>query len=351
MWNDTTHLNSGMFQCVKKTFYAEKNISKDIVQVIWDYGRAKPKTIERIQDLVNKGFEVWMAPGRRPEDVKDWREAVIEHGGTGLLMTMWRPTHSSNRERFLNAIKEVGPIYSSKEPIKEGLRKEPAEKSKEKPGKIEKAEKPKRVIKEVKTPILAPNYLKEPLKQPDYLLPAECYVKNWMVLGPFRFEREKYNGRYQQDATDDSSFVGVSEDMLAAKEEGTKEYGAEWKKYVIGKDVMFPQVIDMGSLYGELEYAVAYLVANVYSPGDVENCRMYFGSDDYIKVWLNGELIHTYKDYTRSTVQDDDKVENVTLGKGWNTLVVKCVNIRSNWDFLARFANEKDEPVITSVSK
>jgi len=45
-------------------------------------------------------------------------------------------------------------------------------------------------------------------------------------------------------------------------------------------------------------------------------------------------------------VLDADKVEGISLRKGWNTIVVKCVNLKDTWDFFLRFSDKKNNPLI-----
>ena len=64
------------------------------------------------------------------------------------------------------------------------------------------------------------------------------------------------------------------------------------------------------------------------------------GSDDYIKVWINGKLVHTYKTERRSGEADQDTVTGISLAKGSNRIVVKCVNVVNAWNFYIRFTDK-----------
>jgi hypothetical protein len=90
-----------------------------------------------------------------------------------------------------------------------------------------------------------------------------------------------------------------------------------------------------------------YLVAHVHSNRDVAGYSLWMGSDDYVKVWLNGQLVHTYKERTRAVSIDDDSVGGIALHEGWNKLVVKCVNVVAGWGMLARFADDNGMPIVT----
>jgi hypothetical protein len=107
-------------------------------------------------------------------------------------------------------------------------------------------------------------------------------------------------------------------------------------------------VIDLLEMYGQNDYSLAYLVASVYSPEAVKGYSFYLGSDDYAKIWVNGQHVYTFAGGPRAVLQDDDKVEGIALAKGWNRILVKCVNLKSGWGLMLRIADQKDRPVITA---
>lgn len=113
MWNDSafaeTCANPPRCPLVfaEKARAAEKKMPKDIVQIVWDYGVARPKIVRR---LVRQGFEVWGAPGGTAEKIQQWRDVLLRHGGKGLLMTQWLPCRKSNRAKLLDVIRNAGAV-------------------------------------------------------------------------------------------------------------------------------------------------------------------------------------------------------------------------------------------------
>ena len=71
----------------------------------------------------------------------------------------------------------------------------------------------------------------------------------------------------------------------------------------------------------------------VWSPADRE-ARLELGSDDAIKAWLNGKLVHA--NYTNRGLAPRQDVAPVKLKEGWNDLVLKVVNHAGPWAFCAR---------------
>jgi hypothetical protein len=70
---------------------------------------------------------------------------------------------------------------------------------------------------------------------------------------------------------------------------------------------------------------VSYLFTKVYTE-KAQKALIAFGSDDAGKIWLNGKLIHSIW-ALRGTKLGDDMVA-ASLEKGWNTVLVKHVNMR-----------------------
>ena len=342
MWNDTVHLSAGMFACVEKTLAAEDECPGDITHVVWDYTPLKPRAAQRVRDLRAKGLETWIAPGRRADDVDQWKRLALQTGCRGMVMTAWSPVSEQNRRRFLQLIDEVGSVYSR--PEASGL--EPAVRGAGKRGvhvsRVQMTPGPA-----VEDQILAPNRLGKPLQEPPYLLPPDVYLRTWMLLAPMPFEREQYAGEEHQAVIDDAGFVEGGEADLVAGEPGTDAFGLTWRPFMPPAGCRFPQTIDLVSVYGRADYAVGYAIAHVYSDLDLAGYTLYMGGDDYLKVWLNGQLIHTWAERSRSIIQDDDQIDGICLRKGWNKLVVKCVNLKGTWGFIARIADEQDRPLLT----
>ena len=78
-----------------------------------------------------------------------------------------------------------------------------------------------------------------------------------------------------------------------------------------------------------LNYHSAYALINIFSPKARKNVAMGVGSDDSVKVWLNGEIVHVNKVDRRTTgIQD---LFRVNLNAGNNLLLVKVSDNLWNW--------------------
>ena len=102
-----------------------------------------------------------------------------------------------------------------------------------------------------------------------------------------------------------------------------------WKLHASERDT-----VDLIEAVGKRDFAVAYAAATIESPED-QSRIVGLGSDDAVRVWLNGELVH--ESSTPRAVAVDDDVFPVKLKKGTNRLLIKVANDQGDWGFTFRF--------------
>jgi hypothetical protein len=168
----------------------------------------------------------------------------------------------------------------------------------------------------------------------------KSFVMDWLVLGPFKFGEADFGGDQQQPAAA-HAFV---RDEAALDGTQVAPPGAAWKANHFAGNAGTGQV-DLDSFYGAIEHAAAYAVAWLDCPEDRSDLKLYVGSDDYLKIWINGKLVHTYDVQRRASSADQDVVKGIRLAKGLNRVVVKCVDVVFDWDFYLRLTDAKDKPV------
>ncbi|MEN6424738.1 MAG: DUF1080 domain-containing protein [Phycisphaerales bacterium] len=93
---------------------------------------------------------------------------------------------------------------------------------------------------------------------------------------------------------------------------------------------------------GNAQDAAAYLKASVWSP-NTQKATLQLGTDDGVKVWLNGKMVHA-NNASRGVMPDEDKVP-VTLQQGVNELLLKVTNGSGDWGAIARFVGEGGKPL------
>jgi CubicO group peptidase (beta-lactamase class C family) len=80
-------------------------------------------------------------------------------------------------------------------------------------------------------------------------------------------------------------------------------------------------------------HAVAYAWAEIDMPA-ARAAVLGLGSDDAVKVWLNGRLVH--ENWTARAVEQDADVVPVLFEKGVNRVLVKVQNVTGSWAFTCR---------------
>jgi hypothetical protein len=82
------------------------------------------------------------------------------------------------------------------------------------------------------------------------------------------------------------------------------------------------------------EHVVVYGLTYVHSSND-QTVPLLVGSDDGVKVFLNGTVVHRVLPPLRISRPDQDRVP-LALKKGWNTLLIKIENNLGGYNFFAR---------------
>jgi len=143
------------------------------------------------------------------------------------------------------------------------------------------------------------------------------YITAWKVSGP-----------YTREGADQSALFDVA---FAPEKEGEK---AEWRIMAPGtsRDRSWLLEFDKDPALAGGNRA-AYLRTKVWSPKQ-QKAQLEMGSDDGIKVWLNGAVVHA-NNATRPASPGQDKAE-AALKEGWNPLLVKVTQGGGEWAVCVR---------------
>lgn len=98
-------------------------------------------------------------------------------------------------------------------------------------------------------------------------------------------------------------------------------------------------VVNFLDAFDPKENVCAYAYAIVKAPKETA-CNLLLGSDDRVKVWINGKLVHS-NPADRGVVVDNDNVP-VKLAEGDNKLLVKVTQGGGDWGLCVRFSKGKD---------
>lgn len=156
------------------------------------------------------------------------------------------------------------------------------------------------------------------------------YIRDWLILGKIPFN---YNLSFDKDFFEDHGGEDkiLPRDGMVLPLENKKSI--KWIKYRSHLDL-----INFNKVFEPSNNVVGYAFTTIDSPAE-QRAVLAIGSDDGIKLWLNGKLVHI-KNKIRASKRDNDKVE-VKLRKGKNTILIKLTQKKKNWSFYLRILNKK----------
>jgi hypothetical protein len=152
---------------------------------------------------------------------------------------------------------------------------------------------------------------------------APRFIREWNLVGPF-----------QAADMDDLPTVYPPETEAEPAKTYKGKGGASvgWRTFRAGES----GYVRLDNLIRPNEQAIAYGLVYVLSP-DERTANLLLGSDDGVRVWVNGELVHTNPIY-RAAEPDLDRIQ-VRLRKGWNKVLLKDLQGAGGWGFYVRFAD------------
>jgi hypothetical protein len=171
-------------------------------------------------------------------------------------------------------------------------------------------------------------------------LKPDGYMTRWAFLGPMPIHGVNYppEEENQVKAFDEETFdLAKFEPKVKI---GDEEY--EWMQLHSRS-----AVVDPPRPANRLNYVYGYAWAQVDMPKETR-AVLGIGSDDAVKVWLNGELVHRHW-VNRGLMKDNDLVP-VTFRKGKNQLVLKVLNGVMEWGFLCRVVKVETEPILAQAT-
>ncbi|MCX6905218.1 MAG: VCBS repeat-containing protein, partial [Verrucomicrobia bacterium] len=149
---------------------------------------------------------------------------------------------------------------------------------------------------------------------------AASFIRDWVVCDPYR----------QAGATGAEAVFNIP---FGPEKAGEK---VQWKT-VPGADH-----VNFMALFGAQSSCVAYLRAQIIAAADCSGALL-MGSDDGIKAWLNGEVVHS-NNVDRGQVVDQDTAP-IKLKKGTNDLMLKITQGGGGWSACARFVGTDGKPI------
>lgn len=153
---------------------------------------------------------------------------------------------------------------------------------------------------------------------------AKDYITAWELSGPYSEEGKNAQALY---------------DIAYAPEKDAEK--AAWRIVPMADKPEACWSLDLEELVGGAE-RVVYLRTNVKSPADQE-AILAVGSNDGVKVWWNGAMIHGFQD-ARPLTPDQDKLP-VQLKAGWNTVMLAVYQRGGAWGACSRMLGKDGQPL------
>ncbi len=146
------------------------------------------------------------------------------------------------------------------------------------------------------------------------------FIQDWLVCGPFRKP-----GIVGAMAVFDVPF-------------GPENPGERVQWHSVPR----AEQVNLAGLFPGEENCAAYLKAEVIAP-EAGDGALLLGSDDGVKGWLNGKLVHA-NNVDRGDVADQDKAA-IRLVKGTNELLLKITQGGGGWSAHARIVGQDGQPI------
>lgn len=167
-------------------------------------------------------------------------------------------------------------------------------------------------------------------------LTAGKFMKSWLIAGPVSISADSMPDQKKQEQV-------FKEDLLTAVQVVSgkpltpihvKQDAVQWKSISSVADAV---MLDKAFGDQEQDFAYAYALAEIKSE-KAGTVMMGLGSDDAVKVWLNGKLVH--ENWIPRAVNKDDDVVALPLQKGSNQLLLKVQDMQGNWGFMVRLLDK-----------
>jgi len=150
-------------------------------------------------------------------------------------------------------------------------------------------------------------------------------LRQWLIAGPF------------PDADHAGLDAKLLDEAALAPAHGEPAKDCAWQSINSKRDY-----IDFSSYFTTTTNVVAYAHLYLNAPAATP-CQLVFGSDDGIRIWLNGDRI--YDLHVHRSADPNQNKQDITLQPGWNRLLVKVDQEAGGWGFFMRLLTPDGKPL------
>ena len=151
-------------------------------------------------------------------------------------------------------------------------------------------------------------------------------VTSWLMIGSFDNTANKgHDFAYppEKEFDPEASYIGMNNESVKWKEHHNPEY--------LG-------MIDLLTIFRHIGFVSAYASVCVESPAK-QAVQFRAGSNDQLKIWLNGKDIWNWDNPSGRLVRFDDDIIPITLPEGKSHILLKVSNMGGNWGFCFRISD------------
>ena len=182
----------------------------------------------------------------------------------------------------------------------------------------------------------------------EAMIPAEYYVRDWSMLGPFSFRNTAY--AEPGDARVLAQAFRQDEPSLVPEEPGQgwqaiqrkTNWASEWL-YVTREFAHDGEYLR--DAWKRMECSAAYFGALIESPEAIPAATLCFAAGGYYQVWWNGAELYHYGDAGAKPHGAELDRRPIKIRSGKNYLVVKSCNFRGPWGLCAQVSGPNGEPL------
>ena len=157
---------------------------------------------------------------------------------------------------------------------------------------------------------------------------AEGCLRDWLVYGNLKQENDEFEKNHF-DAVEESSLVPEPDEEM---------FGRKWIAYASPRsDISILEALPKERKENFIAYGALYLRTN-----ETTTCTMFVNSDDGVRVWMNGVLVHS--NHVHRGVNDWVDRVGVTLQAGWNRVLLKVDNGAGPSGWRMRFTDVAEKP-------
>ncbi len=182
-------------------------------------------------------------------------------------------------------------------------------------------------------------------------------IKSWLVLKPIKVPEQVFAGisSVGADGTVMMQAVTAGTSNKVSNASQVNSFNSDWfdregagsvrpeagqKQEVDGEKMTWKKVtpesgglVDFLGSANNLDYCIGYAWTEVEVPEAMDGW-LGIGSDDGLRIWVNGEPVNAR--WVQRTSRLDDDVVPLRLKAGKNQILIKIQNVRGRWSFTAR---------------